>query len=169
MTQSTWRGIGAGIFVASLGIWFGLFAVQTSSTIGLAAMAFGIVFAMYAMAFVDGVEDAASVAYRSALASLVTAGAFVIVFQATQSPSFLVAAPVFALGVGGALGLPPVGQSYRTASRVAAVGVATVIAVLVFWVDHAVYAFVAPLLPLPAVGIADRIFDRGKEILAEEP
>jgi hypothetical protein len=34
-------------------------------------------------------------------------------------------------------------------------------------VDHTVYALVAPLLPLPAIGVADRIFDRGEEIIAE--
>jgi hypothetical protein len=52
-------------------------------------------------------------------------------------------------------------------SRAAAVVLVAFIAVSIYWVDVTVYALVAPLLPLPAVGIADRIFDRGVAIVAE--
>jgi hypothetical protein len=52
-------------------------------------------------------------------------------------------------------------------SRSAAVIVVTIVAVWVYWVDHTVYAMVAPLLPLPAVGIADRIFTAGEKVVAE--
>jgi hypothetical protein len=79
----------------------------------------------------------------------------------------VVASPVIALGVGGVVGVPPVGNRFRMLSRFAAVILVAIIAVAIYWVDHTVYAIVAPLLPLPAVGIADRIFDRGIAIVAE--
>jgi hypothetical protein len=55
----------------------------------------------------------------------------------------------------------------RMLSRAAAVILVAIIAVAIYWVDATVYALVAPLLPLPAVGMADRIFDRGAAIVAE--
>jgi hypothetical protein len=45
--------------------------------------------------------------------------------------------------------------------------VATVAVVFVYWVDHTVYALVAPLLALPAVGLADRAFAKGQAVVAE--
>jgi hypothetical protein len=148
-------------------MWFGLFAIQSSRVTGLAIISVGMIFAMYAMAAFNGVEDAGTVAFHSSLYALVTASTLVIMFTVTDSPSYLVAAPVLALGIGGAVGLPPVGNRLRMLSRSVAVIVVTIVAVAVYWVDHTVYAMVAPLLPLPAVGIADRIFTAGEKVVAE--
>jgi len=51
----------------------------------------------------------------------------------------------------------------RSAGAVAAAG----IAVGVYWVDPTVYALVAPLMPLPAVGLIDGFSDRVREAAAE--
>jgi hypothetical protein len=165
--RSAWLGIGVGTLIAALAMWFGLFAIQSSRVTGLAIIAVGIIFAMYAMAAFNGVEDAGTVAFHSSLYALVTASTLVIMFTVTDSPSYLVAAPVLALGIGGAVGVPPVGNRLRMLSRSVAVIVVTIVAVAVYWVDHTVYAMVAPLLPLPAVGIADRIFEAGEKVMAE--
>ena len=167
MRRSVWLGIAVGTLVAALTIWFGLFAIQSSRVPGLVIISAGIIFALYAMAAFDGVEDAGTVAFHSSLYALVTASALVILFTATDSPSYVVAAPVLALGIGGAVGLPPVGSRLRMLSRSAAALLATIAAVAVYWVDPTVYAMVAPLLPLPAVGVADRIFDLGEKVVAE--
>jgi hypothetical protein len=165
--RSAWLGIAAATLVAALAMWFGLFAMGSSRAVGLTVISVGIIFAMYVMAAFNGVEDAATVAFNSSLYSMVAASTLVIMFTISNSPSYAVAAPVVALGVGGVVGIPPVGNRYRMLSRAAAVILAAIIAVAVYWVDHTVYAIVAPLLPLPAVGIADRIFDRGIAIVAE--
>ena len=167
MKRSAWLGIGVGTLIAAPSHWFGLFAIQSNRMMGVAIISVGIIFAMYAMAALNGVEDGATVAFRSSMYAIVTATTLVIVFTATDSPSYLVAAPVLALGAGGVVGVPPSGNSLRTLSRAAAVAVAAVVAVAVYWVDHTVYALVAPMLPLPAVGFGDKMFDRGKLELAK--
>lgn len=153
--------------VAALGVWFGLFAIQTNRMTGLAIMSVAIIFAMYAMTAFSGVDDPGTVAFRSSMYGIVTAATLVVLFTVTDSPSYVIAAPILAIGVGGAVGLPPNGIPFRTLVRVAAVTLVTTVVVAVFWVDHTVYAFVAPLVALPAVGFADRLFDRGRSIVAE--
>jgi hypothetical protein len=162
-----WVGISVGTLIAALGMWFGLFAIQSNRVTGLVVISVGIVMAMYALAAFSGVDDAGTVAFHSSLYAIVTASLMVIVFTATSSPSYIVAAPVLALGIGGVVGVPPVGSRYRMLTRGAAAVLVAIIAVTIYWVDHTVYALVAPLLPLPAIGVADRIFDRGEEIITE--
>ncbi len=167
MKQSKWLGIGVGTLIAALALWFGLLAIQSSRVTGLSIIAIGIVFAMYAMVIFSGVEDGQTVAFHSSLYAIVAATTMTVVFTSTGSPSYLVAAPVLAIGVGGTVGLPPLGNQFRMLTRVGGVILVSIIAVSVYWVDHTVYAIVAPLMPLPAVGLADRIFDRGRAVVAE--
>ena len=167
MKRSAWLGIVVGTIVASLAIWFGLFAIESNRTVGLIVISVGIIFAMYAMSALNGVDDAATVAFHSSLYAIVAASALLIMFTVTGSPSYVVASPVIALGVGGVVGIPPVGDRFRMLSRAAAAILVAIIAVAIYWVDPTVYALVATLLPLPAVGLSDRIFDRGVAIVAE--
>ncbi|RLE15697.1 MAG: hypothetical protein DRJ28_03420 [Actinobacteria bacterium] len=167
MTRGTWPAIGVGTLIAALGLWFGLFAVQTSRMTGVAIISIGIIFAMYGMVAFSGVDDPGTVAFHSALYAIVTASMFVVLFTVTESPSYVVAAPTMAIGVGGAIGLPPEGNPFRTLTRVAGAALVTVIVVLVYWVDHTVFALIAPLVTLPSVGLADRMFDRGTAVVAE--
>ncbi len=169
MKQSAWLGIGVGTLISSIGLWLGILAVPSSLVTGLAVISVSVVFAMYAMAAFSGVEDAATVAFHSSLYGVVAASTMVVIFVSNGSLSYLFAAPVVAIGVGGAIGLPPVGNRSRTLSRVAAVGLVAFVAVGAFWVDRTVYALIAPLLPLPAVGLADKMFDRAVNVIAEEP
>ena len=167
MKQSKWLGIGVGTLIAAIALWFGLIAVQSSRVTGLTVIAVGIVFAIYAMVMFSGVADGQTVAFNASLYAIVAASTLTIVFTATGSPSYLVAAPVFAVGVGGTVGLEPLGDTTRMLTRIVGVIVVCGIAVAVYWVDNTVYAIIAPLIPLPAVGIADRVFDRAKQVVAE--
>ena len=167
MKQSAWLGIGVGTLIAALGLWFGLFAIQSNRTTGLAIISVSIVFAMYAMTIFNGVEDASTVAFHSSLYAIVTATFLVILFTATGSPSYVVATPVLALGVGGVVGIPPTADRFRLLARSAGALAAAGIAVAVYWVDPTVYAVVAPLMPLPLVGLTDGFFDRVREAAAE--
>ncbi|MEN8040192.1 MAG: hypothetical protein ABFR95_01700 [Actinomycetota bacterium] len=167
MNRGPWLGIGVGTLIAALGVWFGLFAIDSDRSVGLLILAVGLVFSMYAMAVFSGVEETANVAFNSAIYALTTATTLVIFFTVTQSPSYMVAVPVLALGVGGAIGLPPIGNRYRTLVRLGVAVLVTFIAILVYWVDHTVYALIAPLIPLPAIGLADRVFGLAREVVAE--
>lgn len=167
MKRSTWLGIGVGTLISALGLWFGLLAIQTSRITGLAIISVGIIFAMYGVTAFSGAEDPGTVAFHSALYAILAAATLVVMFTVTGSPSYVVAAPTFAVGVGGTIGLSPRGDPYRTFARFAAVALVTAVVVFVYWVDSTVYALVAPVLALPAVGFADKVFDRGKQVLAE--
>lgn len=167
MKQSKWLGIGVGTLVASLAIWFGLFAVESNRITGLGVIAVGIIFAMYAMVVFSGAQEGQTVAFHASLYAIVTATTLMIIFTATDSPSYLVASPVLALGIGGAIGLPPDGEPLRTLARVAGVVAVALVAVAVYWVDHTVYAIIAPLMPLPAVGLADRLLDGARAVINE--
>ncbi len=162
-----WPAVGVGTLIAALGMWFGLFAIQTNRVTGLAIISVAVIFSMYAMAAFSGADDPGTVGFRSSMYGIVTAFTLVVLFTVTDSPSYVIAAPIMAIGVGGAVGLPPQGSSFRTLVRVAAAALVTTVVVSVFWVDHTVYALVAPLVGLPAVGFADRLFDKGRSIVAE--
>lgn len=168
MKQSAWLGIAVGTLIAALGLWFGLFAIQSNLIVGLGIISVAIIFAMYTMTMFNGVEDASTVAFHSSLYAIVTATFMVILFTATDSPSFVVAAPVLALGVGGVVGIPPTADRFRLLIRSAGAVAAAGIAVSVYWVDPTVYALVAPLIPLPAVGLIDGFSDRVREAAAEQ-
>lgn len=167
MRPGIWPAIGVGTLIATLGMWFGLFAFQTSRATSLGIISVAIVFAMYGMVAFSGVDDPGTVSFHSALYGIVAASTLVVLSTVTDSPSYVIAAPVMAIGVGGAVGLPPHGNLYRTLVRVAAAVLVTTVVVSVFWVDYTVYALVAPLVALPAVGLADRLFDKGRSIVAE--
>lgn len=167
MNERRWPGIGVGTLLAALGMWFGLVSLETNTAVGLGMIGAGLVFAMYGIVAFSRVDDAGTVAFRAALSALVTAMVLVTLFESAGRESFAVAAPVFALGVGGAYALPPIGERYRVAARIAAVGVVTYAAVSIYWVDYTVYVLVAPLVALPAVGIADRFFDGGRKIIGD--
>ena len=167
MKQSKWLGIGVGTLIAAIALLFGLIAVQSSRVTGLTVIAVGIVFAIYAMVMFSGVADGQTVAFNASLYAIVAASTLTIVFTATGSPSYLVAAPVFAVGVGGTVGLEPIGDTTRMLTRMLGVIVVCGIAVAVYWVDPTVYALVAPLMPLPAVGLIDGFSDRVREAAAE--
>lgn len=165
--RGAWLGIGAGTLLVSIGLWVGLFVVQSDRTFGLATIGGGIVLGVYGIVAFSGVEDPSTVAFRASLYALTVAAALVVAFQVNEEASYAVAAPVVAVGVGGAFAIPPVGDTYRLATRIVAVGLVTIVVVAIYRVDHTVYALLAPLLPLPAVGLADRVIDRGREIIAE--
>ncbi len=168
MRRGKWVGIVVGTLIASGSFWLGLFAIETDRVTGLTIIAVGIVFAMYTQAVLTGVDDIGTVAFRSALYAILAGSALVVLFAATGSPSYLVAAPTFAIAVGGVMGVPPVGQKSRTLLRFGAAGAISFLVVAVYWVDLTVYALIAPIVALPVIGLADRVFDRAVVVMDED-
>ena len=111
----------------------------------------------------------ADVAFRASLIAIVLALGMLFAYQISGADFFVVAAPVVGAGAGLSHVVPPLGQTARTWLRLGFVMAVAAIASWIFGVDHTVYALVAPLLPLPAVLIADRAFDRAAEVVAESP
>jgi len=82
---------------------------------------------------------------------------------------FVVLAPVLAVGVGGTWALAPTRSKQRNTARLGMLGVVAFGLYLVFKAEPTAFGLMAPLFPLPALGIADRLFDRGRDVINEQP
>jgi len=168
VTGNRWLGITVGTLVVSLTLWFGFLAIPSNQIIGLAIVGVGLAFAMYAVAGFSGADDPMGTGFAAALISLVSGITMAIVFRSTSMPVFIVLAPIAAISLGGARALAPTRDKQRNAVRL---GVSAAVALalwLVFIVEPTAYGLMAPLLPLPALGVADRIYERARRIVDEE-
>ncbi len=104
----------------------------------------------------------------ASLFALITGVGLLIAYQITGNASFVIAAPVASAGVGGSFALVPIGERARGTVRQASAILAALVMTYLFRVDDVIYAIVSPLIALPVLGIADRFFDRGKEVVDED-
>ena len=169
MPQYKWPAIGVGTLVLVITMWFGLLTARTAPVTAVAMIAVGLVFAMYAVAGFSRVPDPMQVGFRASLYALVTGIGLLLAYQGTGNASFVIVAPIASAGVGGSFALVPIGDRSRGLARQGGAIVAAVLMSYVFQVDEVIYALIAPLVPLPVLGIADRFVDRGRDIIAEEP
>ncbi|MCL1599051.1 MAG: hypothetical protein M3094_07705 [Actinomycetia bacterium] len=167
MTGNRWLGILVGTMIAALTLWFGFLAIPSNHIIGLVIVGVGLAFAMYAVAGFSGAADPMGTGFMAALIALVSGITMAIIFQSTGMAVFIVLAPVAAISLGGVRALAPTQDKQRNTVRL---GISAAVAIalwLVFTVEPTAYGLVVPLVLLPALGIADRIYDRGKEIVDE--
>ncbi len=169
MTARTWPGIGVGTLIVSLGTWFAILSLPTSVSISLLIFSVAIVMAAYAMAGFSGAEDPAGTGFKAALYAFIAGGAMFGMFLATDNDPYVVISPVVAIGVCGTYGLAPTGPLLRRGMRLVSLVIVGVMVWLLFTVDPTVYGLIVPLLPLVAVGFADRVFDRAVAVVEEEP
>ncbi len=167
MTPSRWLGIGVGTLVWSIALWFGFLALATGPIIGLSIVGGGLVFTMYTVAGFSGANDPAQTGFRSSLVGLSVALVGLIVAEFTGLESVGVAVPVVAVGVGGAFALAPSGGLTQIAMRIIFVVAVAMVVSWVYGVDRTFYGVLAPLVTLPALGLADRAHDRAVSVVAE--
>jgi len=168
VTGNRWLGISVGTLLSSLALWFGFLAIPTNALVGFLIVGTGLAFAMYAVAGFSGAEDPMDAGFVAALTALIVLAALVVVFWVTTIRPLIVLAPVLAISFGGTRALAPTRSKRRNAARLAMSSAVALGLYLVFIVEPTAYGLMAPLLPLPALGVADRIFDRGKEIVDEQ-
>lgn len=167
MRSGRWLAIIVATLVWSIGLWFGLLSMNIDRTVAIATIGIGLIIAVYATAGFSGAPDIATSGFRGSLIGLGAAVLALLAYWFTDIDALVVGAAPFAAGIGGTFALHPSDDRLRDAVRAVAVGVVTVILVLVYRIDPTVYGLVAPLLSFPALGIADRIYDRGREVVAE--
>lgn len=129
----------------------------------------GLALAMYAVAGFSRVEDPFTTGFKSALFALITGVGLLIAYMVSGNASFVIAAPVASAGIGGSFALVPIGERGRGTVRQAAAILAALAMAYVFRVDDVIYALLSPLIALPSLGIADRFYDRGKDVVEEDP
>ena len=169
MTPRTWLGIGLGTLISAIGIWFGILALTASTPTGLVIFATAIVLASFSMAGFSGSHDPMGTGFRASLLGLLSGIAMFVMFDATGNDLYMVIAPVVVLGLSGTFSLAPTEPRLRSLIRLLLLVPFGAIAWLVFWVDPVVYGMIIPLMPLPAVGLGDRVFDRAVSVIAEDP
>jgi ethanolamine transporter EutH len=106
--------------------------------------------------------------FVAAMIALVSGATLAVMFEATGFTALIVTAPILAVGLGGTRALAPTKDKLRNSSRIAVLAGVTVGLNVVFTIEPTAFGLVAPLIPLPALGIADRIYDRGKAVVEEE-
>ena len=168
MTQGRWLAISVGTLTVALAFWFAVLAVPSDRFTGVAIFGVGLSFAMYAVAGFSRADDPMDTGFLAAITALGTGAALAAFAQVTGAGWVLAAAPVAAIGAGGARALAPTGDTNRNLARFAAMAAAVGIVLFVLGVDVTAYGLIAPLVPLPALGVADRLYDRGSEIVAEK-
>jgi hypothetical protein len=167
VTQSRWLAIIVGTLIVAMAFWFAVLTIPSNLTVGLLIFGIGLAFAMYSVAGFSRADDPMGTGFAAALIALGTVTALALFGQTLGLAGVLVIAPVAGIGVGGTRALAPTGDKSRNGARLGATVVASGIAFFVFTVDVTAYGLVAPLLALPLLGIADRLYDRGREVVAE--
>ncbi len=167
MTGNRWLAIIVGTMIVALTLWFGFLAIPSNQIVGLGIVGVGLAFAMYSVAGFSGADDPMGTGFTAALIALVSGITMAIMFRSTGMAVFIVLAPVAAISLGGTRALAPTRDKQRNTVRLGVSGALAIALWLVFIVEPTAYGLVAPLLPLPALGIADRIYDRGRQIVDE--
>lgn len=167
--NTKWQAIGVGTLVLALTMWFGFLAAKSSPIVATALIGVGLALAMYAVAGFSRVTDPFTTGFKSALFALITGIGLLVAYQVTGNASFVIAAPVASAGIGGSFALVPVGQRGMGTVRQGAAILAALVMTYLFRVDDVIYGLVSPLVALPAIGIADRFYDRGKDVVDEDP
>ncbi len=168
MRANRWLGISVGTLISALAFWFAVLAIPSNVVLGVSMYGFALAFAMYGVAGFSGAEDPMGSGFVAAIIALVTGGTLAVMFETTGFKPLIVAAPILAVGLGGVRALAPTKDKLRNSSRVAMLAGVTIGLNVVFTIEPTAFGLVAPLVPLPALGIADRIFERGKQVVDEE-
>jgi hypothetical protein len=161
--------IGVGALVWAVSSWFGFLVFSTTSATAVTIMGVGLAFAVYAVAGFSGAIDVATTGFRSALIAFGVAAVAVVAYMATDVDGFAVAAPVLAVGVGCGLALQPATDPINIVVRLGVAMLVAIIAVWVYNVDPTVYGLVSPLMPLPALAVADTYYARVRAAATDAP
>jgi hypothetical protein len=167
VTQSRWLAIIVGTLIVAMAFWFAVLTIPSNPVVGLLIFGIGLAFAMYSVAGFSRADDPMGTGFAAALIALGTVTALALFGETLGLVRVLAIAPVAGIGVGGTRALAPTGDKSRNLTRLGATAAASGIAFFVFTVDSTAYGLVAPLLALPALGIADRLYERGREVVAE--
>jgi hypothetical protein len=159
--------IAVGTLVWAVSSWFGFLAFSTASATAVTIMGVGLAFAIYAVAGFSGAPDVAATGFRSALIAFGVAAVAVVAYMVTNVDGFAVAAPVIAVGVGCGLALQPATDQVNVVVRFVVTVLVAIIAVWVYNVDPTVYGLVSPLMPLPALVVADTYYARVRAATSE--
>ena len=141
---------------AASGFWLSLLVLGSSVPLGLVIIVVSVMTSMVAVAYYAGVANPFGQGLRGASIGLAAGTALFGLAAVTGAGTLILLLPAVTLGIGGAVAYPATGGSTQIAWRLIASGVAGIFIVVSGVVFLGVWAFLAPLLPLAAMRLADR-------------
>jgi hypothetical protein len=149
--------IGSGTAIAATGFWIGLFVLGKSVPLGVGILAVGAVMSLLAVAGFSREADQLRIGVRSAIAGLSVGALLLLVAGIT------LLVPAAILGVGGLGALPGGDDPQRSTMRIVVSGIAAAGVVFLGLLAAELWALSAPLVPFPALALADRIWARSQD------
>lgn len=163
MTNRDRLAIGSGTAIAAAGLWIGLFVLARSVTLGVGIFAAGAIMSLLAVAGFSREADQLRVGVRSAIAGLSVGAVLFLVAGTTSSPTMTLLVPAAILGVGGLGALPGGDDPQRSTMRIVVSGIAAAGVVFLGLLAAELWGLFAPLVPYPALALADRIWARTQD------
>ena len=158
MTDRERLAIGSGTAIAAAGFWIGLFMLGRSVPLGVGILAVGSIMSLLAVAGFSRETDQLRIGVRSAIAGLMVGALLFLVAGITSSTTMILLVPAAILGVGGAGALPGGNDPQRVAMRIIVSGIAAAGVVFLGLLAAELWGLFAPLVPFPALALADRIW-----------
>jgi len=155
--------IGSGTAIAAAGLWIGLFVLGRSVQLGVGIFAAGAIMSLLAVAGFSREADQLRVGVRSAIAGLIVGAVLFLVAGTTSSPTMTLLVPAAILGVGGLGALAGGHDPQRSTMRIVVSGIAAAGVVFLGLLAAELWALSAPLVPYPALALADRIWARSQD------
>ncbi len=163
MTDRERLAIGSGTAIAAAGLWIGLFVLERSVPLGVGILAVGAIMSLLAVAGFSREADQLRIGIRSAIAGLLVGAVLFLVAGTTSSPTMTLLVPAAILGVGGLVALPGGDDPQRATMRIVVSGIAAAGVVFLGLLAAELWALFAPLVPYPALALADRIWARTQD------
>lgn len=163
MTDRERLAVGSGTAIAAAGLWIGLFVFARSVPLGVGILAAGAIMSLLAVAGFSREADQLRIGIRSAIAGL-SAGAVLFLVAGTSTLlSVALLVPAAILGVGGLVALPGSNDPQRATMRIVVSGIAAAGVMFLGLLAAELWALSAPLVPYPALALADRIWARSQD------
>ncbi len=163
MTDRERLAIGSGTAIAATGFWIGLFVLGKSVPLGVGILAAGAIMSLLAVAGFSRETDQLRIGVRSAIAGLSVGALLFLVAGITTSLTITLLVPAAILGVGGLGALPGGDDPQRSTMRIVVSGIAAAGVVFLGLLAAELWALSAPLVPFPALALADRIWARSQD------
>ncbi len=163
MTLGKQKAIMFGTAIAAAAFWASLLVGTASSFIGVVVFSIGVIVSMVAVAGYSRDDDRVQYGIRSAIAALFMGAVLFTLAGLTGSLTIGLLIPVAMLAVGGMWALPGMSDPQVTTMRLIVTGIGAALVIFAAFFAEELWALFAPLVPLPGLGLADRLAERSKE------
>jgi hypothetical protein len=163
VTVEKQKAIMFGTGIAAVAFWGSLLVGTSSSFVALVVLSIGVILSMLVLAGYSREDDRVQYGIRAAIAGLFMGALLFTLAGLTGSLTIGLLIPVAMLAVGGMWALPGMSDPQVTTMRLIVTGIGAALVIFAAFFAEELWALFAPLVPLPGLGLADRLAERSKE------